>query len=71
MLLEMEGRGVKQDLIPNVRQLEFSNVPVKGWIIDSLICMAFMMVLEVLCTSLSTIEKLFTLMEYREELPWS
>ena len=34
MLLEMESRDVKQDLIPNERQLEFPNVPVKGWIID-------------------------------------
>ena len=30
----MEGRVVKQDLIPNVGQLELANVPVKGWIID-------------------------------------
>ena len=30
----MEGRGVKQDLMPNVGQLEFANVPIKGWIID-------------------------------------
>ena len=30
----MEGRGVKHDLILNVGQLEFDNVPVKGWIID-------------------------------------
>ena len=34
MLLEMEGRGVKQSLIPNMGQLKFANVPVKGWIID-------------------------------------
>ena len=34
MLLEMEGRGVKQDLIPNVGQLEFANFHVKGLIID-------------------------------------
>ena len=30
----MEGRGVKQDLIPYVGQLELANIPVKGWIID-------------------------------------
>ena len=29
----MEGRAVKQDLTPNVWQLEFVDVPVKGWII--------------------------------------
>ena len=30
----MEGRGVKQDLIPNVGQLEYVNVSLKEWIID-------------------------------------
>ena len=34
VLLDMEGRGVWQDLIPHVGQLEIANVPVKGWIID-------------------------------------
>ena len=34
MLLQMEDRVVKQDLIPNVRELEFANVPLKGCIID-------------------------------------
>ena len=32
--LKLEGRGVKQDLIPYVGQLKLANVPVKGWIID-------------------------------------
>ena len=30
----MDGRGVEQDLIPYVGQLELASVPVKGWIID-------------------------------------
>ena len=30
----MEGRGVLQDLIPNVGQLELAYVPIKGCIID-------------------------------------
>ena len=34
MLHEMEGSGVKQDLIPNVRQLVFSNISLKGWTTD-------------------------------------
>ena len=34
VLLEMKGRCVLQDLIPNVVQLEFATIPVKGWIID-------------------------------------
>ena len=28
------GKGVEQDLIPYVGQLELSSVPVKGWVID-------------------------------------
>ena len=32
ILLEMEGRGVEQDLIPYERQLALENVSVKGWI---------------------------------------
>ena len=35
MLLEIKGREVLKDLILNVRQLELSYVPFKGWIIDS------------------------------------
>ena len=31
----MEGRGIKQDLIPYVRQQEFANVPIEGWVIDT------------------------------------
>ena len=31
----MEGRGVVQDLIPNVGQPEFAQVPVESWIIDA------------------------------------
>ena len=30
----MEGRGIKQDLIPYLGQLEFANDPIQGWIID-------------------------------------
>ena len=30
----MEGRGVVQDLIPDMGQLVFAKVPVEGWIID-------------------------------------
>ena len=30
----MEGRGIEQDLIPYVGQLELGNVPVEGWSID-------------------------------------
>ena len=33
-LFKLEVRGVKQDLIPYVRQLELPKAPVKGWIID-------------------------------------
>ena len=33
VLLDMEGRGVFQDLIPNVGQLELACVPIKEWII--------------------------------------
>ena len=34
VLLEIEGGGVQQDLIPYVGQLKLANNPVKGWIID-------------------------------------
>ena len=34
MLLEMEAGVFWHDLIQNVRQLEFANVPLNGWIID-------------------------------------
>ena len=34
VLLEMEGRGVLQDLIQNVGQLELTYVPIIGQIID-------------------------------------
>ena len=30
----MKGKGVLQDLIPNVGQLELAYVPIKGWITD-------------------------------------
>ena len=30
----MEGRGIKQDLIPYEGQLDFTNVSIQGWIID-------------------------------------
>ena len=30
----MEGRGIKQDLIPYVGQLELANIPFEGYIID-------------------------------------
>ena len=33
-LLEVESRGIKQDFIPYVGQLELANVPIEGWIID-------------------------------------
>ena len=33
VLLKMEDRGVLQDLIPDVGQLELACVPIKGWII--------------------------------------
>ena len=32
--LEMEGRGVLQDLIPMMGQLKLAYVPINGWIID-------------------------------------
>ena len=35
VLLEMEARGVLQDLIPNVGQLECAYVPIKEWITDA------------------------------------
>ena len=31
--IKMEGRGVLQDLIPDVGELELATVPAKGWII--------------------------------------
>ena len=31
----MEFRGIEQDIIPYVGQLELANVPIEGWIIDS------------------------------------
>ena len=34
VLLRMKGRGVLQDLIPDVGQLELAYVPIKGCIID-------------------------------------
>ena len=34
VLLEMGGRGILEDLIPNVEQLELAHFPFKGWIID-------------------------------------
>ena len=34
VLLEMEGRGVYQDLIPNAGLLELTYVPINRWIID-------------------------------------
>ena len=33
-LLNLKGRGIGQDLIPYVGQLDFGNVPINGWIID-------------------------------------
>ena len=30
----MEGRGVLQDFIPDVQQLNLAQVPIEGWIID-------------------------------------
>ena len=38
VLLKVEGRGVEQDLIPYVGQLELVNIPVEGWIIDPYVC---------------------------------
>ena len=32
--VEIEGRVVLQDLVPNVEKLELAYVPIKGWIID-------------------------------------
>ena len=60
MLLEMEGRGVLQDLIPHVGQLVLDNVPFKGWIIDPDSHGLFYDPSDV-CASLPTIEKLSTL----------
>ena len=34
VLLQMEGRDVLQDLIPDVGQLKLAYVPIKEWIID-------------------------------------
>ena len=34
LLLQMEGRGILQDLIPNAGQLELAYVSIKEWIID-------------------------------------
>ena len=34
VLLEMEGRSVLWDFIPNVGQLELACIPIKRWIID-------------------------------------
>ena len=56
----MEVRDIEQDFIPSVGQLELTNVPAEGWIIDPHV-MASLMVLAVLCTSLPTREKLSTL----------
>ena len=33
-LLKVEDRDIKQDLFPYMGQLEFTNVPIEGWIID-------------------------------------
>ena len=33
-LLKLEGRGIEQDLIPYLVQLEFTNVLIEEWIID-------------------------------------
>ena len=33
-LLEMEVKGIKQDLIQYVGQLECASVPIEGWVID-------------------------------------
>ena len=57
----MEGRGVEQDIVPYVGQLELANVPVEAWI-KTLMYMVSLMVLVVLCASLSTMDKLSTLM---------
>ena len=59
-LIEMEGRVIKQDLMPYVRQQELANIPIEGQIID-LDYMASLMVVVILCASLPTVEKLPTL----------
>ena len=60
--LKMEGRGILQDLIPDMGHLEFGYVSVKGWIIDP-VSMASLMVLVIVCASIPTMEKLSTLMQ--------
>ena len=56
----MKGRGVIQDLIPYVGQLELANVPVKRQIIDPDVHGHFYGPM-MLCASLPTIEELSTL----------
>ena len=35
ILLQLEFWGPEQNVIPNVWQLVFANVPIKGWVIHS------------------------------------
>ena len=71
VLLEMEGTSVLQDLIPDTGQLELPYVPIirDGSLI--LMYISSFMVLVILCSSLPTMEKLSTLMQWSEVLPWS
>ena len=62
VLLKMEGRGVLQDLIPNVGQLELAYVPIMGWIIDPDV-QGFLDGPGNMYTSLPIMEKLSTLMQ--------
>ena len=55
----MEFRGVEEDLIPNVEQPVFPNVPIKGSL--TLMYIASLMVLVRVCDFLPTMEKLSNL----------
>ena len=59
-LLEVEVRGVEQDLIPYVGQLAFPNIPMEDGSL-TLMNMAPLMVLKMVCASLPTMEKLSNL----------
>ena len=65
MLLEMEGRSVKQGFIPNMGWFEYGNVTVKGRIIDPDEHGLLDGPTDV-CAFLPSIERLSTLMQCQE-----
>ena len=57
----MDGRGIKQDLIPYVGQLELACVPIEDGLL-TLMYMASLMAILKSCISLPIVEKLSMLM---------